>query len=215
MASHSGPGCSPLVARSWPDSPYGWGQAGGEARDSPACPRPSGAAPVRPRCPSCQASPGLTGLRGARVSISGVRLAPHPTDPWGLSAHSSPHTALACRTRIHSGSKALCRRHWWAGSCSAGLPSRGQRPTPPGLANPRPRLAPSRGTRRSPQLLGGVPQGCGEGRATRRPTPGPLSTLCLRLQLAQGWGRPQEEQRATDSLSQPGRQPSVRQLMLG
>ena len=30
VLSHSSPGRSPLVARSWPYSPSGWGQVGGE-----------------------------------------------------------------------------------------------------------------------------------------------------------------------------------------
>lgn len=153
--------------------------------------------PLLPGQPRAQWAPGV------RVSISRARLAPRPADPWGLSAHGGPHVALACHTRIHSGSKVLCSCHRWAGSCPAGLPSRGQRPTPPSLANLRPQLAPSRGTQRSPQLPGGVPQGCGEGGATLQPSPGPLSTLCSGLQLAQGWGQPQETQGTMDSLSQP------------
>ena len=154
-----------------------------------------GAPPARP-------AQGSVGSRGQGLHLQG-RLAPRPADPWGLSAHGGPHVALACHTRIHSGSKVLCSCHRWAGSCPAGLPSRGQRPTPPSLANLRPQLAPSRGTQRSPQLPGGVPQGCGEGGAALRRSPGPLSTLCSGLQLAQGWGQPQETRGAMDSLSQP------------
>lgn len=80
VLSHSSPGRSPLVARSWPYSPSGWGQVGGEAQDSPACPRPSGATPVQPRGPSCKASPGLSGLPGSG--------SPSPGSAW-------PHAQLS------------------------------------------------------------------------------------------------------------------------
>ena len=185
MASHSGPGCSPLVATSWPDSPHGWGQAGGEARGSPACPRPLGAAPVRPRCPSCQASPGLTGLPGLRVSVSGVRPAPHPTDPWGLSARSSPHTALTCRTRIHSGSKALCRRRCGQGAALRGCPPGARGPRHLAWPTPDPGLPLLTG-------LGGAHSCWGASRrAARRAEPhgDPLQAPCPPCALGSSWRR--------------------------
>lgn len=157
---------------------------------------------VLPGQPGAQRAPGSQGL-----GLQGPPAA-CPPDP-GVRQPAAALTWHCPAPHAHAGPEVLCSHHWLGGQLPPGLPSRARSP----WSTPAPGLPLLAGDLQEPTGSGGHPAGLRGGQrhtATQsRPPAHPA------LQLARGWRQPHEGQGAEDSLRQPGRQPSVRQLRLG